>query len=366
MNAFNDILGHAGNVADAVFLGGAVGKSRRRNAFSDMIEGGDYQGAQDLALRNRAPEYAKYASELAQSKQDQEAARSDEFDQNLVNLAAHLDSVQDPQMRMSTIQTMMPFYVKQGMIDPGDVDFIMQAAQTPGGLSALVGLNTPSQDQFSNRMDMRKADQADFQNQTGRINAQVGVTNAQTSQERLGLDRQRFAEDQRQFDVTSSQAEDKMALDREQFSAKSAAVGPRDDVTARQTLAAAIERVDRLAAGGDLNQGFRASYGFRRPGFTVLPGSDRRNAEALIDQIAGGLTLEEANALKGVLSDRDMELLARSASRLNNRDISDEEAAMALQEVKAMLQAKLEALGTQQSAPSQAGQYSPDNPFAPR
>lgn len=261
MNAFNDILGHVGNAADALVLGGVVGKTRRRNAFADMIDQGDYQGAQDLALRSRAPVYAEYASGLAQSKQDQDKARSEKFDQNLVNLAAHLDSVQDPQMRMATIQTMMPFYVQQGMIDAGDVDFIMQAAQAPGGLSALVGLNTPAQDQFSNRMDMRKADQADYSNQTGRMNAQVGATNANIAQQRLGLDRQKFGEDQRQFDITSSQTEDKMAFDQrieEQKLAapradKPATEGERKFATFARMASNAQDTINRLEADSSFN-----------------------------------------------------------------------------------------------------------------
>lgn len=329
----------------------------RKEMSSALADGNLQQASQVAAKRGQAGDYTALQNQIMEMDDRQKAEAADRV-QKTAQFALSLKSVPQQQRGQMAAQ-----YASQLGLDS---NLVQQMDLSDQSIDVFVQSQIPILDSLKQKVEERKLDQADFQNQTGRINAQVGMANAQTSQERLGLDRQRFTEDQRQFDVTSSQAEDKMALDREQFSAKSAAVGPRDDVTAHQTLAAAIDRVDRLAPGGDLNQGFKASYGFRRPGFTVLPGSDRRNAEALIDQIAGGLTLEEANALKGVLSDRDMELLARSASRLNNRDISDEEAAMALQEVKAMLQAKLEALGTQQSAPSQAGQYSPDNPFAPR
>ena len=61
MNAFRDILGFAGNAADAVLLGGTVGKSRRRNQFSDLLGRGKFDEAAAFAAQQGEPGFAQIA-----------------------------------------------------------------------------------------------------------------------------------------------------------------------------------------------------------------------------------------------------------------------------------------------------------------
>lgn len=103
----------------------------------------------------------------------------------------------------------------------------------------------------------------------------------------------------------------------------------------------AFNLIDRLAVGGDLHQGFKDAYGFKRFGFTVPAGAPRRDAEAAIAQLANRLTLEETSKMTGVLSESDILLLARASTRLADTTISDKEALKALQEVRdAMMRAR--------------------------
>lgn len=99
----------------------------------------------------------------------------------------------------------------------------------------------------------------------------------------------------------------------------------------------AFALIDRLAPGGDLNKGFMDAYGFKRPGFTVLEGAERRDAASAVRQLTSRLTLEEASKLAGVLSDSDIALAAGAATRLADTSISDREAAKALQDIRDVL-----------------------------
>ncbi len=94
--------------------------------------------------------------------------------------------------------------------------------------------------------------------------------------------------------------------------------------------------IDRLLTG-DLSAGRRAAFGFRRPDIAVLPGEPRKDAEALVKQIAANLTIENVSKLKGPLSDKDIAFLKEASTRLSNQDISDFEAERVLTEVREFL-----------------------------
>jgi hypothetical protein len=291
-NAFKNILGHAGNVVDAVALGGTARNIRNANAFDNYMQGGQYDQALELAVKNGAGNHAA----LAQQQIAKQQAQADEFDQNLVNLAAHLDSVPDQNQRMSTIQTMMPFYVQQGLIDEQDVPFIMQAAQTQGGLSALVGMNTAPQDQFDNRLAVREADQTDYSNQTNRMNAG-------TAQQRLGLDREKFGEDVRQFDEQQELSEQEFAM--KQAAAQQKAQGDRPDrQAADRTMAARAQRVSLIADKIDEaveQSNWRNTGNFLGSGFNrgvPLGGQSAQNLSSTIETIKANIGFEELQRMR--------------------------------------------------------------------
>ena len=142
------------------------------------------------------------------------------------------------------------------------------------------------------------------------------------------------------------------------------------DPTTVATLQTMLGNIDRLAPGGDLNNGLRASFGFRKglTGPITLAGTDKAAAQALVEQVVGGLTLEQAESLKGVLSDKDMLLLERSASVLGNRGISDAEAERALQEIRELFTIRLQQAGAaspEQAQPQSTGYELPNGQVLP-
>ena len=118
----------------------------------------------------------------------------------------------------------------------------------------------------------------------------------------------------------------------------------------RLTFQTVLQNIDRLggSAGiegqegyrpaGELNRGFLDAYGGSRynpmNAGAMLPGSQRRDANSILDQIGSGLTLDQAAKLKGAMSDKDIALITKASTRLNNRNISDAEAIRALAEIR--------------------------------
>lgn len=103
-NAFKDILGFAGNAADTVFLGGAVGKIRARNKFADFIEQGKFDEAENLALRKNAPEYAAFAQQQAALGGKQQEDENQIFS----GLSIALSEITDPNARRMAFEAMKP------------------------------------------------------------------------------------------------------------------------------------------------------------------------------------------------------------------------------------------------------------------
>ena len=95
-----------------------------------------------------------------------------------------------------------------------------------------------------------------------------------------------------------------------------------------------LDQIGRLREGGDLEKGFGQNFaGSRANPFTLGPGSGRRDAGSVIDQVVSNLTLDKISNFKGAISDKDLEIAQGAATRLNNPNISDAEANRALNEL---------------------------------
>lgn len=304
---------------------------------------------------------------------DREGASRAAFQQGRLELGSQIAAMPDPE-RQRVMQSNAALGRALQALAPMDYEDRRRTLASPGFQASLQRVGIPAaaisafdptdaniavisnqfrelEDILSGRREDRQLDQKDrslgqqdrslgIQQQnadTTTFNAGTGRINAGTQQDRLFLDQDRFAHERQ---------------------AESAAPAQERDPVAIQTLNSAISNIDRLLPGGDLNNGFRASFGFRKgaTGPFAIAGTDKASARALVDQIAGGLTLEQASALKGVLSDRDMALLEQSASRLSNRGISDPEAQRELEAIRSFFETKLReaggALGPQAGAPA--------------
>lgn len=129
MNAFSDILGGVGRAADAVLLGGAVGKSNRRNKFADYLEGGQYDEAARFAARQGEGGYAQLAQQqgrLARQDEEEDLAQ-------LGRIAGYGDSITDPEMRAQYAEDVISLFG----YDEEDANQIRLAAQQERGFGTL-------------------------------------------------------------------------------------------------------------------------------------------------------------------------------------------------------------------------------------
>jgi hypothetical protein len=113
--------------------------------------------------------------------------------------------------------------------------------------------------------------------------------------------------------------------------------GPEDDTEARQgvidTARDGLATIDRLLEG-DLAGGLQSAFGLSGAVTRNVPGSKARDAWANIQEVVGPQTLDELAKMKGVPSDRDIDLVKGAATALNDPGISDEEAVRKLKEIK--------------------------------
>lgn len=130
MNAFNDILGGVGKAADVVLLGGAIGKTKRRNKFADYLEAGQYDQAEQLAVRNGEGAYAQ----LAQKKK---AEQIDSTSQFAVGALRALKSEKDPQRRLDRFNTLVPIAQMMG-IDPQEISQFASVLDDDGEIDATI------------------------------------------------------------------------------------------------------------------------------------------------------------------------------------------------------------------------------------
>lgn len=175
-NAFTNILGHVGNAADALFLGGTARRVRGKNAFDDLMGAGDYRGAYDKAAEFGAVNHAGIAGARLQEQSAQEQADLE----RLRSVAFQFDKMPAEQ-RIPAIQKLAPTFIQSGILDEEDMPLILQAASVDGGLSALYTSFMSVDEQMETAREDRKLDQADFTNQTGRMNAGTNRMNAETA-----------------------------------------------------------------------------------------------------------------------------------------------------------------------------------------
>lgn len=138
-NALKDILGFVGGTADALLLGGTVGASRRRNQFADYLGAGQYDEAEQLALRNGEGAYAQVAQQRAASASAQAAAeqkRQQEQFKYIQNSAAFLDSL-TPDLQKAYLDLNGPALVEQGVLDEEDLPILYQNVGVPAGFTGL-------------------------------------------------------------------------------------------------------------------------------------------------------------------------------------------------------------------------------------
>jgi len=165
MVGLSDLIGFAGNAADAVLTGGAVGRTRRRGQFNELMETGDLSGAQAFATKHGRDDIAanlhqRQTQATALQKQEQDA----EF-QFIVNQASVLDSlVTDPAQQKAYLDQNIPHYLSQGLIGDEDVPMLYENIGVEGGFTGIARSLTDHNDQFDNAVNAQNAD-------TSRINA---------------------------------------------------------------------------------------------------------------------------------------------------------------------------------------------------
>lgn len=203
-NALKDILGFAGKAADGLLLGGTIGASKRRNQFADYLGAGQYDEAEQLALRNGEGAYAQVAQQRAASASAQAAAeqkRQQEQFKYIQNSAAFLDSL-TPDLQKAYLDLNGPALVEQGVLDEDDLPILYQNVGVPAGFTGLARSAIDPNQQQQNVFEGQRIQE------TGRSNrATEGLRGAEIdlSRQRLGLDRDKFGLDQRQFDASLSQ-----------------------------------------------------------------------------------------------------------------------------------------------------------------
>ncbi len=177
MNAFKDVLNFGAKAADSVFLGGAVGKVKRRNSFADLIEQGDIQGASQFAIRNGRQDLGfalqQQAQQQTQQQAEQEKAAQDQENQFFSSLSIGLSQIEDSEVRALAFEGMKPRLSEQFGFDEQDF------GQVPIGDANALRLFgqqfiTPQQ-QVGNQISQQNAD-------SSLQNAQTGARNADTAE----------------------------------------------------------------------------------------------------------------------------------------------------------------------------------------
>ncbi len=193
------------------------------------------------------------------------------------------------------------------------------------------------QQQFGAQQEFRTNDALRQQGNADRVFAANQGQRAQDNDFR----NQQFQENRFQKDrnFQASQTPDPIALAKEQRAATEFQQ-EQDDRTAAASTADAqrggvLDQIKRLRGEGELSGGFNALFGGDRifnPA-SRLPGSNRNDANGVLEQIVSNLTLDKIANFKGAISDKDLEIAQGAATRLQKRNISDSEAKKALDEL---------------------------------
>ena len=116
-------------------------------------------------------------------------------------------------------------------------------------------------------------------------------------------------------------------------SGKNAVEDKKFEKVAVETAKKNTTKVNRLMDGGDLNKGFSQAFGLKGVALRNTPGHPARDAWAQLQEITGPQTLDELAKMKGVPSDRDIDLVKGAATSLNDPRISASEAKIKLKEI---------------------------------
>lgn len=198
-NALKDILGFAGKAADVVFLGGAVGKANRRNQFADYLGAGQYDEAEQLALRNGEGAYAQVAQQRAASASAQAAAeqkRQQEQFKYIQNSAAFLDSL-TPDLQKAYLDLNGPALVEQGILDEEDLPILYQNVGVPAGFTGLARSAIDPNQQQQNIFEGQTIQETARSNRAteGLRGAEINISrgNLDISRQRLALEQEKAA-----------------------------------------------------------------------------------------------------------------------------------------------------------------------------
>lgn len=300
-NVFRDLVGFAGDAADRVFLGGAIGRRNDRNEFTRFLGAGDTDAALQFAIRKGDINAATIAqNQGALAGQRAAAAQKRQQDQAAIlgRVAQFGDSLA-PEQRLAYAQSIAPILQSQFDLDDEDVAAIMQAAQVPQGFGALASAFIDPNQQIQNSFEDRRI------TETGRSNrASEGLRGAEidVSRGNLALGRDRLAEDRRQFDTTQ---ETRAATQRGSQDLAARNLSSREQRT--KLITDTIERAKKQS--GSFNTGAVAGLG-------VNPFA--QNLRATLDTIQANIGFEELQRLRdnsptggalGQVTERELEFL---------------------------------------------------------
>ena len=196
MSALKDLLGFTGKAADVVLLGGAIGKANRRDKFADMLEQGQYDQAAQFAARQGEGAYAQLAQQRGLEAQKQAKAGQDEENQIFSGLSIALSEISDPKARQMAFEAMKPGLSQRFGFDEND--FSQVPIADPNALR-LFGQQFITPETQAAQLLTRQDQAEDVRSNQATERLRGGEL--AVSQSRLGLDRERFGEDRRQFDA---------------------------------------------------------------------------------------------------------------------------------------------------------------------
>lgn len=174
-----------------------------------------------------------------------------------------------------------------------------------------------------------------YSNRTGRMNAE-------TAREKAVYDMTKPPDVEK---LTPYQAE-KLAMEKTEFELEQKAQKEAERQAESQRISN-LENIERMLAG-DLRGGFQGAYGASN-WMRKVPGVPAATAGGILDEITGPQTLDALANMKGVPSDRDIDLVKGAATVLNNPNVSDEEATRALQKMYVSLGGDPRTIGLQPS-----------------
>lgn len=290
MNALRDFAGILGGAADAVFLGGAVGKTNRRNAFADYIGKGDYAAAEQLALRNGEGGYAQLAQQKAAgatAAQEREAAKQKEQFEFIQRSAAFLDTL-TPEQQKGYLDVNGRGLIAQGVLDEDDLPLLYQNIGVAGGFTGLAQTSLGVQAQFDNSLNTRKQGEVE---RSAQATERLRGGELAVSQGNLALGRDRLGEDRRQFDATQagkvSEQNRKLAESTDAVHGAIAARGQRVQLIANKL----DEAIGQVRGGLDGTAG-------RNAFLSNVPGTQAKNLSATLDTIKANIGFEELQRMR--------------------------------------------------------------------